>query len=69
MPKADGALSSDEITKIVSDYKTKYNIGSTLSLARHFDIGAGIMQKGIKKNIWSRQSELKILKRIKKIGE
>ena len=69
MPKADGALNSDKITKIVSDYKTKNNIGSITSLARHFDICVGIMQKGIKKNIWSRQSELKILRRIKKIGE
>ena len=68
MPKADGAIAPDYITEIVKDYKAKYNIGSISSLARHFKVGFGFMQTGVNKGIWSRKTELQILKLIKTIG-
>jgi len=82
MPKADGAIAPDYITEIVKDYKAKYNIGSISSLARHFKVGLGVMQRGLNEKLhaknmkekkgdkrWSRATEIHVLKLIKKLGE
>jgi len=69
MPKADWAIAPDYITEMVQEYKARYNIGSISSLARHFKVGMGVMQKGVNAGIWSRKTEIHILKLIKKLGE